>query len=108
MNHRNNNQTVRIGKAKKRTTVTISNTKSGIKIIRSVIIKNVLTIIPITLEKPTKPWRYSFFKGLKKVFRKRGRENSSKKALFKDLKKPIISIGASKYQNFKKTKGKKR
>jgi hypothetical protein len=56
--------------------VKISNTKSGIRIIRSAMIKNVLTNMPIPLENPTNPGRYSFFNGLKNVLRNRGSANS--------------------------------
>lgn len=71
----------------------------------STIIINVFTNIPIAIEKPTKPFLYSFFQGLKKVFTRRGKENNCKKALFKEAKKEIKARGASKNQNFRKING---
>ena len=61
--------------------------------------------IPIPIENPTSPFRYSFFQGLKYVFNKRGKENNCKNALLKEAKKETSHLGASKNQNFRKTKG---
>lgn len=58
-------------------------------------IKKVLINIPIPIEKTTSPSLYSFFKGLKKVFKNKGREKRFKNALFKELKNNKIPIGAS-------------
>jgi hypothetical protein len=71
-------------------------------------ISKLLTIIPIALEKPTNPSLYSFFSGLKNVFKSSGSEKSWKNALLSDWKKPSIEAGASIYQNLRKAKGKKR
>jgi hypothetical protein len=57
------------------------------------------------MENPTKPSRYSFFQGLKKVLSIKGSEKTPKKALFKEAKNRNIFRGASKYQNFKKIRG---
>lgn len=38
--------------------------------------KNNLTKIPKTIEKRTRPFLYSFLRGLKKVFKRRGTENN--------------------------------
>ena len=68
---------------------------------KSANIKRLLIVIPIKIENPTNPSRYSFFQGLKKVFSIRGKEKTPIKALFKDIKKLRIFLGASRYQNFK-------
>ena len=61
--------------------------------------------MPIKIENPTKPSRYSFFQGLKKVLNIKGSEKTPKKALFKEAKNLKIFRGASKYQSFKKIRG---
>jgi hypothetical protein len=61
--------------------------------------------MPIKIENPTRPSRYSFFQGLKKVLSIKGSEKTPKKALFKEAKNLKIFRGASKYQNFKKIRG---
>lgn len=106
MCYKNNEPTVRMGNAKNKTNTNASRHKSGIKIIKSAMIKNDLTTIPIARENPTNPCLYSFFKGLKKVFIKSVRAKASRKALFSDAKNPKISVGASKYQNFNTASGK--
>jgi hypothetical protein len=63
------------------------------------------TITPITLEKRTKPGRYSFLSGLKNVLTRSGNENNLRNALFTDIKNPANSRGLSKYQNFKNVSG---
>lgn len=75
-NHRNNNPNVIIGNARKRPKITTSEIKRGIKIINPIRINTDLIAIPIPLENPTKPFLYSFFKGLKNVFKKSGSEDS--------------------------------
>jgi len=75
-----------------------SNTKSAS-------IKRLLITIPITIEKPTNPSRYSFFQGLKKVFIIKGSEKTPKNVLFKEMKKEKSCLGASKYQNLRIKKG---
>jgi hypothetical protein len=57
------------------------------------------------IEKPTKPSRYSFFQGRKKVLIIKGSEKTPKKALFKEAKNRSIFRGASKYQNLRKIRG---
>ena len=89
------------------TNTKISTQKSRRKRSKSAKITKLFMNIPIALEKPTNPCRYSFFQGLKYVFKRRGRENSSKKALFNEAKKLKREIGASINQNFKKFKGNK-
>ena len=68
-------------------------------------IRNVLIKIPIPMENPTKPFRYSFFSGLKKVLMKVGSEKRTKKASLRERKNLRIPTGASRYQNFKKRNG---
>src|ERR1035437_82945 len=72
---------------------------------KSAKINRLFITIPITIEKPTKPSRYSFFQGLKKVLNIRGSEKTPKKALFKEAKNRSIFRGASKYQNLRISKG---
>jgi len=83
----------------------ISQIKRPMNKNKSAKINRLLITMPIKIEKPTRPWRYSFFQGRKKVFSIKGSEKTPKKALFKEAKKRRIFEGASKYQNFKKTKG---
>lgn len=61
--------------------------------------------IPIQIENPTKPLRYSFFSGLKNVFTKRDKDNNRKNALLSEKKNSTIPTGISKNQNFIKSKG---
>ena len=68
---------------------------------RSARIKRLLITTPIKIENPTKPSRYSFFQGRKKVFNIRGKEKTPKKVLSKDMKKGKSCLGASRYQNFR-------
>ncbi|MCL4418902.1 hypothetical protein M1146_02235 [Patescibacteria group bacterium] len=84
---------------------TNSITKINASKIRSAKITKVLINIPMPIENPTKPFLYSFFQGLKYVFIKRDRETSLRNDLFKDPKKTINPLGASRNQNFKKTNG---
>lgn len=72
-----------------------------IKRTKSAKIKRLLITIPIKIENPTKPSRYSFFQGRKKVFSIKSKEKTPKKVLFKDIKKLRIFFGASKYQNLR-------
>ncbi len=55
--------------------------------------------IPIKTENRTKPGRYSFFHGLKKVLSIKENEKALKKDLFNEEKYLRSEIGASKYQN---------
>lgn len=95
-----------IGQRIKKTKKLISKNKIRRKIIRSATITNVFINIPIAIEKITNPFLYSFFQGLKYVVIRRGKDRSMSKDLFKEEKKLKISRGASRYQNFKKIKGK--
>jgi len=82
-----------------------SSKSSSSNRITSATITHVFINIPIPIENPTNPCRYSFFQGLKYVFMRRGRENSCKKALFKETKKIINLLGKSTNQNLKNLKG---
>ena len=99
------NSTNPIGQTTKLIIKINSNIKRARKRKTSAIITNVFTNIPIAIEKPTKPFLYSFFQGLKKVFTRRGKENNCIKALLREAKKEIKPSGASKYQNFRKING---
>ena len=57
----------------------ISKNRTKRKIIISAIIANVLINIPIIIEKSTRPFLYSFFQGLKKVFIRSGRDKSERR-----------------------------
>lgn len=57
----------------------ISKIRTKRKIIMSAPIVNVLINIPIAMEKTTKPFLYSFFQGLKKVFIRSGRDKSERR-----------------------------
>lgn len=92
----------------KKTKNEISAARTKIKIIISATITKVFINIPIAIEKSTNPFLYSFFQGLKKVLIRRGRDRSESRDAFKEEKNLIIFIGASRYQNFKKTKGRVR
>ncbi len=53
--------------------------------------KTVLTIIPATLENPTRPFLYSFFRGLKKVLTNNPNDKSDEiylLSLIENFKKP--------------------
>jgi hypothetical protein len=63
-----------------------SKSKIGINKMREDAITIVLTTIPIPIEKPTKPERYSLLIGWKKVLRRRDREKNRKKALLISIK----------------------
>jgi len=80
---------------------TISKITRPARRTKSAKIKRLLIVIPIKIENPTNPSRYSFFQGLKKVLSIRGKEKTPIKVLFKDMKKLRIFLGASRYQNFK-------
>ena len=86
INHKNNSRIVRTGQMIKDINKTSSIAISNNKIIKSIIIIQNLTNIPIPMEKYTRPCLYSFFNGLKKVRSIRGNENSLRNALFKDRK----------------------
>jgi hypothetical protein len=72
---------------------------------KSAKINRLFITIPIMMEKPTNPSRYSFFQGRKKVLSISGSEKTPKKAEFREAKNRRIFLGASKYQNFRKMKG---
>ncbi len=93
------------GQRRNKAIINTSKIKRQKNIIKSARITNVLINIPIPIEKPTSPSRYSFFHGRKYVFMSKRSENALKKALFKDLKKERRPIGASKNQNLKKRIG---
>lgn len=97
-----------IGNITNPTKITPSIAKSKTKRIRSIIIKNVFITIPTARENPTKPCRYSFLRGLKNVWKNKGREKSSKNALFTDEKNPSKFQGASINQNLRKINGSKK
>jgi len=96
------------GHKRKKTKNAISAVRIKTKIIISARITKVFINIPIAIEKTTRPFLYSFFQGLKKVFIRRGRDKSESRDEFRDEKNLRIFIGASRYQNFKKTKGRVR
>jgi len=75
------------------------------RIIKSAKITKVFINTPMEIENTTNPFLYSFFQGLKNVFARIGKDSNTSKALFNELKKSISSLGASKYQNFKKITG---
>jgi len=54
--------------------------------IRSAAITKIFINIPIAIEKPTKPFLYSFFQGLKYVLIRIGRETNFRKELFSEAK----------------------
>lgn len=96
------------GHKRKKEKNTISTTRIMAKIAISAAITNVFMNIPIAIEKSTNPFLYSFFQGLKKVFIRRGRDKSESRDALRVEKNIIILNGASRYQNFKKTKGRVR
>lgn len=93
--------TIAKGQIKNPIKMAISKTIRPVKITKSARIKRLLTAIPIKIENPTKPSRYSFFQGLKKVFNIKDKEKTPKNVLFKDMKNLRIFFGASKYQNLR-------
>lgn len=97
--------TIPIGQKTKLNIKIASNTRIETNRKVSTIITNAFINIPIAIEKPIKPFLYSFFQGKKKVFIKRGREKIPKKAELKETKKEIKPRGASKNQNLKNIKG---
>lgn len=99
---------VAAGHKRKKEKNTISTTRIMAKIIISATITKVFKNIPIAIEKSTSPFLYSFFQGLKKVFISKGSDRSESKDEFRDVKNLIILNGASRYQNFRKTKGRVR
>ena len=62
----------------------------------------VLTTIPIPIENPTNPLRYSLLIGWKKVLKRRDIEKNLKKALLISMKERRILRGASPNQNDRK------
>ena|SRR5215469_8862513 len=106
--YKNNTATVAIGNIKNETNITSSIANKTIRIARSAMMKNDFTTIPIALEKPTNPCRYSFLSGLKNVLNNRGRENSWKKASLKEAKNLSSATGLSINQNFRNITGRLR
>lgn len=100
-----NNKIIPIGQKIKLTVKIASNTRRTNNRKTSTIITNVFTNIPIPIEKPIKPFLYSFFQGKKNVFIRSGRENNCKKALFREAKNAIKFLGDSTNQNLKNIKG---
>lgn len=100
-----NSNTIPTGQTTKLTIKINSNIKTANIRKISTIITNVFINIPIAIEKPIRPFLYSFFQGKKNVFIKRGREKIPKKAELKEAKKEIKPRGASKNQNLKNIKG---
>ncbi len=86
----------------------ISTTRIKARITKSAAITKVFKNIPIAIEKSTNPFLYSFFHGRKYVFIRRGRDKSESRDWLRVEKNLIIFNGASRYQNFKKTKGRVR
>lgn len=70
--------------------------------------KNVLIMTPMIIENATKSPLYSFFRGLKYVFRNKGTDNICKNALSMDKRYKRNDLGASKYQNRRKIMGSER
>jgi len=75
-----------IGKPINKITKTASIATKDRRIKRSAVIRIDLTTTPMRIENPTRPDRYSFFNGLKKVPRNNPRERSLLTALFSDTK----------------------
>lgn len=73
-----------MGKSKNATNKTISTVNNPKNNVKPAVIKSVLIIIPIKIEKPTSPSLYSFFQGLKNVLIIKGSENALKKDLLRD------------------------
>ena len=94
------------GHSKKSIENKISLTKKPRIIAKFAKIANVFINIPMPIENPTKPSRYSFFQGLKNVLTRSGREKSLRSAWLSEVKKINNTIGISVYQNFTKISGK--
>ena len=67
--------------------------------------RTLFNITPNRIEKPTKPFLYSFFNGLKKVLINKDKDRICKTTLFKLMKYLIKEIGASRNQNLINNKG---
>jgi hypothetical protein len=72
--------TVNRGKLRKRNSKIISAKSSGIKSSRLKKMRSVFIKIPIPIENPTSPRRYSFLMGWKNVWISKGNEKNRKKA----------------------------
>lgn len=83
----------------------ISNARSAINNTILARITHVFTNIPIPIEKPTNPSRYSFFHGRKNVLRSSVVENNWKKDLLSDAKNASMPTGALMYQNLSNKNG---
>lgn len=71
----------------------------------SAVINRVLRAIPMNIENFTRPSLYSFFQGRKYVLTIRGSEKALKKDLLSVEKYLNSEKGASRYQNFRISKG---
>lgn len=96
------------GSKKKTATINNSKIKRNNKNNREKEIKNVLTIIPKTIENKTSPLRYSFFNGLKNVLNRRGTDKTFKMYELRRTKKSIEPRDTSWYQKIIKSNGYKR
>jgi hypothetical protein len=106
--HRNNKATDAAGINRNPSTIMPSMSNKQTNAARSKRIRTDFTAMPIPIEKPTSPGRYSFFKGLKNVRRNNGRERRCRKALLTEAKYRIRDLGASRNQNFRKAIGRKK
>lgn len=61
--------------------------------------RNIFTTIPAIIENATKPFLYSFFSGLKRVWSKMGTERRWRTYTFKEPKNPRILEDIWTYQN---------
>ena len=96
---------MRIGQVKKNTNTSASTQTKAENSNRSAVINKLLITIPIKIEKPIKPFLYSFFHGLKKVLNINGREKALKNDLFNDPKYLKSKKGALIYQNMTMSTG---
>ena len=90
MLYQTTNRTVRIGNVRNPTITATSEKIKRLKSILSTTIKTDLIMTPITLEKRTKPGRYSFLSGFVYVLINNGSENNCRKALLHDKKNLYI------------------
>ena len=87
----------------------IKNANSSIKksriIEKEIDNKKLFTMIPKILEKPMSPWRYSFFKGIKKVLKSKGTDKSEERYLLNSVKILKIEPTTSLYQKMNRYTG---
>lgn len=103
MFHTTSTPIVRIGQLINNAIATVSPTSSTNNTSRSKKINILLTIIPIAIENPTRPSRYSFFHGLKKVKSRIRRDKNFIAAVLSDAKYSMSPTGASINQNLRKS-----